>query len=64
MRTWHHRHCTGILHLRSSSLHPYHGGSREPIRHIISILRLLTVIEQMKLGVNFKVQWEARTLQN
>ena len=37
--TWHHIHCTGILHLRSSSLHPNHGGSREPIRHIISILR-------------------------
>ena len=39
MRTWHHRHCTGILHLRSSSLHHNHGGSQEPIRHITSILR-------------------------
>ena len=30
---------TGILHLCSSSLLPNHGGSREPIRHIVSILR-------------------------
>ena len=122
-RTWHHRHCTGILHLRSSSMHPNHASqSCIPIIPIIPIMenlsgtssasseqhvackdhkelrparqnrdttdlvrficwlkthnpfdpkyqtklissvachpmKPLTVIEQMKLGVNFKRQW-------